>query len=533
MIGDEALYIFETGYRATRLVDTVPWASADAEEIAAEIIRRECGGKPILIVNDMTDQHFKGGQRMPKVGPLDRANVVALKLNVAFPNYSIRGALPIKEAAPRSAKGKTEPPQKKPSGGLYLFAGVPMSDPVKKTLDVVRRSMAPVSGFVLLPVESSGLVGALAEKVMKREKTKSRWAVILGQHMGGGLRQVVIRDGQLAMTRMTPVASLEADPDAWVEEVSQEFKATISYLSRFGYAPEDGIEVFVIATPSAGQALQSRIDVACNFTSYTVTEAAGVVGIQLGPQDDQYHADALHAAWIGRKTRFVLPMQAVDVKKIHAPRQAAMLAMLLLIGGGGYMGWQLMSQSQSLIEAQHTLQAQRRAQVDIESQYAAELARMEALGFDVRLIQGALRSFAELEKGGVHPLPLVQGIGRALGTDVRLDKIVVTTNTAQAQTSPARAQASGSDISKGGNFTATLTLSFPATIEPEVGVRQVGDLGRRLAAELPSEYSVEVVKQVADLSYTDNTVGEVGQSGPNARPRDDYRAEIAIKGPLL
>ena len=524
IIGDEALYIYETGFSKTRLIDTVPWAGKDLEDAVSDIIRRECRGKPVLVLNDMTDQHFKGGQRIPKVGPLDKANVVSRKLNVAFPNYPIRGALPVKDRSRGALRANA-------SGGLYLFAAVPMSEPVQKTLSAVKRSMSSIAGFVLLPVETSDMVRTLADKAMKRDKTKSRWAVMMGQHMGGGLRQVVTRDGQLAMTRMTPVTDLDADPQAWVNEVAQEFKATISYLSRFGYAPEEGMEVFVIATPSAGEELHARIDTECNFTSMTVTEAAHTLGIKLGVQDDQYHADPLQAAWVGQKSKFILPMEAMDVKKIHGPRQAATMAALLLFGGAAYFAYDAMSQSQAWLEARDNLQNQKRIQAEVEAQYQAELTRMQALGFDVKLIQSSLNTFRKLEGSGVHPLPLVLGIGKALGPELRLDKLSVTTAEPDPNAVP-QTDANGQPITPVGTFMATLNLSFPPTVDPEFGVRQVNDFSRRLSAELPPGYKVEVVKQVADLSYTDNTVGEVGQSG-GAGQQEDYQAEITIRGPLL
>jgi hypothetical protein len=526
IIGDEGLYVYETGFSKTRLIDSVTWGSKDLEETVSDIIRRECKGKPVLIVNDMTDQHFKGGQRIPKVGPLDKANVVARKLNVAFPNYPIRGALPVKDRA----RGKSLTPAL--SGGTYLFAAVPMSEPVQRTLSSVRASLAPISGFVLLPIESSDMVRALAEKAMKKDKRKSRWAVLLGQHMGGGLRQVITRDGQLAMTRMTPVADMDTDPQGWVNDVAQEFQATISYLTRFGYNPEDGMEVFVIATPSAGEQLRSQLSVECNFTSYTVTEAASTLGLKIGPQDDQYHADPLQAAWIGQKAKFILPMEAMDVKKIHAPRQAAMVAGLALFLGASYLAWETMSQAQALLMARENLLDQRRIQQNVESQYQSELERMQSLGFDVKLIQNSLRTFAELESSGIHPLPLVQAIGKALGPDLRIDKLTVTTQGPQLS-GPSSRPVPGS-TPPAGTFIANLVLSFPSSIDPEFSVRQVNDLSRRLSAELPEGYKVEIAKQVANMSYTDNTVGAVGQQTGSAQQRpENYQAELVIRGPLL
>jgi hypothetical protein len=365
-----------------------------------------------------------------------------------------------------------------------------------------------------LPIESSDMVKALAEKSMKREKTKSRWAVMIGQHMGGGLRQVITRDGQLAMTRMTPVTDLESNPEAWVNEVNQEFKATISYLSRFGYSPDDGTEVFVITTPSAGQELQSQIDLPCNFTHYTVNEAAEVLGFKIGPQADQYHADPLHAAWAARKSRFILPMEAMDIKKIYGPRQAAMFAALLLFLGAGYFSWQLVGHTQSWLESRDTLSAQKRSQTQVEAQYQVELDRMKALGFDIKLIQSSLKTFKALEADGIHPLPLFQIIGKALGPELRLDKLIVTRKGpdqlgTHAPPDPANPQPPLEEKDKS-SLEAVLTLSFPPTLNPEDGVKQINDLNRRLMASLPQGYESNVRKQVADLSYTENTAREVG-----------------------
>ena len=525
IIGDEALYIYDCAGNKSRLVDTVPWVAKGFESAVSGLIQRECKGKPLLIVNDMTDQHFKGGQRIPKVSPLDKMNVVQRKLAVSFPNYPIRGALAIKDRV-----GKTSALKANASGGLYLFAAVPMSEPVSKTLAAAKESLASIAGFALLPIESSDMVKALAEKAMKREKTKARWSVLIGQHMGGGLRQVVIRDGQLAMTRMTPVTDLKADPDAWVGEVAQEFKATISYLSRFGYSPDDGTEVFVIATPSAGQKLQDLIDVPCNFTTYTVTEAAEVLGFRIGQQEDQYHADPLHAAWIGRKNRFILPMEALDIKKIYGPRQAATVAALLLFCGMSYLAWQTMNEAQAWFVAKDDLSNQLRIQKEVEARYNEEAERMKALGFDVRLIHASLNSFKALEADGIHPLPFVQGIGNALGPELRIDKLVVKRRDPVPMNPPQYDPQTGLEVKNSPTLEAIMTLSFPPTIDPEEGVREVNGLVGRLGDELPG-YTIAVAKQIADLSYTENTQGEVGALG-EAEKTDDYKAEISIKGPL-
>ncbi|MGB3215202.1 MAG: hypothetical protein WBC26_10595, partial [Alphaproteobacteria bacterium] len=165
LITDDALLIFSVTARGVRLVDTVPWAVDNFEANVAAVVSKECGGKPVLILNDMVEQHYRK-ERIPKVSVMDKANVLQRKLMVAFPNYPVRAALPLKE---KTGKGDKALP-----GSVYIFAAVPDTDPFKKTMGAARRSLAPIAGFCLLPVEAAGMVKILAKKLTKG-KDKSKW----------------------------------------------------------------------------------------------------------------------------------------------------------------------------------------------------------------------------------------------------------------------------------------------------------------------------------------------------------------------
>ena len=228
LIADDALFIYSVTSRAARFIDAVAWGADDFVRTVEKLLRKECGGKPVLILNDMTDQYFKGGQRLPNVGMMDKQGVLRRKLQVAFPNYPIRGALPIKQKkGERPAPGADKAANARVAGDLYLFAGVPMAEPLVKTFEAVKASMVSVAGFTLLPIEASDMVRALSVKLAGKERRPSEWAIFIGQHQSGALRQVVTRNGQLAMTRITSVSSAEGDHATWAMDVYQEFKATL------------------------------------------------------------------------------------------------------------------------------------------------------------------------------------------------------------------------------------------------------------------------------------------------------------------
>lgn len=527
LVGDEALYIYNVAFNNVRLVGDIPWQTDDFDEAAVDLLRKECRGKSVLILNDMTDQHFKGGQRIPPVGMMDKLNLVKRKLQVAFPSYPIRGALPLGKNQ-SGAKGESK---KKGEGDLYLFAAVPASEPIVRTMSVAQKSMAPITGFFLLPIEAADMVQAVAKKVAGRKRQPSRWVIFVGQHRSGALRQVITRDGQLAMTRMTPLGEgANGGSDNWAREVNQEFRATISYLSRFGFSPDEGVDVIVVSNRPEGMALEALIDIPCHYVSMTAPEIARELGMSLGVQSNQAFADPLYAAWIGRKTRFTLPMKADEIDRVTTPRRMASVAMLLMLLSGGWLAWQAMSYTQSVMVAREDVSTQKEALSRAENDYNQEVERMQALGFDVRLVQGSIFAFDELEKRRMKPLSLIKKIGTAMGGQLRLDAMSVNYIShadAVSQIDPN----TGSEQSSGQpEVEASLKLSFPPTVEPEVGVREVEGFTRRLATEFPG-FTVQIEKNVAGFEYADSLQGTAGRSAKELA-EEDRVAVIKLKGPV-
>lgn len=523
LIGDENLYVYDVSSRAARLLDTVPWQADGIEDNVAALIRKECTGRPVMIVNDMTDQHFKGGQRLPRVGPLDKNNVLKRKLQVSFPNYPIRGALSLKKSGAPDSKLSSE--SKAISSGLYLFAAVPTSEPVVKAMEIVKRSLGAVAGFYLLPVESADMVGELARRLAGKTRPVSRWCVFIGQHHNGALRQVITRDGQLAMTRMTPVVDTDSDHELWAQEVSQEFKATISYLSRFGFSPEDGTDVMVVCNPTAGQVLEKSIDIPCHYTSFTAPEAARLLGISVGSQDEPRFADPLHVAWIGRKTKFSLPMNAAELSRIHQPRQVSAAAILLLMLGAAGSSWFVFDQFQTMLSQKEDLRRQKEIFTAAETAYAEEVGKMTALGVDIRLVNSALKVFNEWEAGRPKVLDMLKRIDKALGEDLRIDALSMAYSPVENQGEAVAVEGESPAYPK---VDLALKLSFPSSIEPEVGVREVNNLRRRLEAGFPG-FSVTVQKNIAGQEFSEAATGTASRTAREIAA-EKYAAELLIRG---
>jgi hypothetical protein len=515
LIGDDALYIYNSGLTVTQLVEVVPWSTASFEETVAEIISKECHSRPVLMLYDMVEQHYRK-ERMPKVGFLDKGNVLDRKLRIVFPQYKVRAALKLKDTGERGQ------PQGM-SGGLYLFSAIPGNDTYKKVLEAVRRSMAPIAGFCLLPLESSDMVKLLADKLSRKAGTKAKWVVFMGQHQSGALRQIVIKNGELALTRMTPVVDTDIDAKLWSSEVVQEFNATMSYLSRFGYAPEDGLEVIVIANPEAGDLLSEKIETPCHLTTLTASEAARLIGIGIGKQEDERYADPLHASWAGRKRNFILPMHSQEVADIHKPRQVAMFVMLLLLAGMVYLAWQVSVVSQDLLSLSDQLDSSQLRLNQMEAQYQEEVERKKAMGFDVELVQGSLQAYDNLNRTDMGPLDLFRKLGQSLGSEMNIDSLVVNKVVEKAGGDRYQTEQQEEKIF----LQAMFMMTMPASMGPTRANAAFESLRDRVQRNM-GDATVYIQKPPYNSTYNVEVTGSEGVV-QSIKEEDDYTPEMVIR----
>jgi hypothetical protein len=523
-MSDEGVYIYRAGGGRAQLVENISWQSPGFEQEVAEAIVRKGGGS-VLIFNDMVEQHYRK-ERVPKINSLDKKNVLKRRVSAAFPAYPIRSAIKLKEKAV-VADGAGN------AGDVYLLAAVPLSESVRKTLSAVQKSYASVSGFCLLPVESASMVHAVSRKLKKNSGRSSVWTIFVGQHRGGSLRQIVTKNGELALTRMTPIIDSDMDQDVWSSDVASELKGTMSYLSRFGFDPSEGLDVIVIANNAAADRLVSKIDFECNLNILTATEAAGILGLKSARQEDQRYADTLHVGWLGKKSSLVMPLDAPQLAQIIRPAQMAAAASIILFAACGYLGYETYVNFTKWSSARQELETAQQQLASVTQEHAAEVAKKNAAGVDFLLMESSVQVFNTLEKRAMKPLPVFDMIGRSLGPDLHLQSLEVKPvagqdvpeNNVESPYVPA-------DKIPQKEYEVVIRLVFPAKLAPEIGVQKVADLEKRLKANLP-QHQVSVIKQVADLSYTGNFVGESTNQEKKEEEQKDYEAQIMIRGSLI
>lgn len=527
LLSDEGLNIYDVGSNRSSLVESVPWVTQDFEDAVAEVITKKCRGKPVLILNDMVEQHYRK-ERVPKVSSFDRANVIKRRVSAAFPSYPIRSAIKLKEKAPQRGEA---------SGDIYLFAAVPLSDNVRRTLAAVQKSYSAIAGFCLLPVESSSMVYTLAKKLAKVTERPATWTVFVGQHQNGNLRQIVTKNGELALTRMTPIVDSDIDHETWSSEVVGELKGTMSYLSRFGFDAGDGLDVIVIANNSVADRVAAKVDFDCNLNVLTATEAANLLGVKVGRQEDQRYADQLHTAWSGRKASFTMPLQAPQIDKISGPAKLATAASIILLAGCGYFAYQSFIHATTWAKNAENLSLAEQTLARVKQEHADEVAKKASIGIDFILIENSTKVFNTLDAKSMKPLPVFDMVGKALGPDIHIRSlevrpVVSDTSLLQDPSVQPADPAAAPEAPKPKEYEMVIRIIFPAELAPEIGVKKIAELEQRLKNNLPN-HRVNVIKQVADLSYTGNFVGEATSAKPKNGEKQDYEAQIMIRGTMI
>jgi hypothetical protein len=519
---DEALYVYEVTPKQVRLVRSIPWGQDNFEQTVVRLIAEECGKNPIRIVNDMVEQHYRKERVVTSgVSFLDKKTMVDRKLGMAFPNLQVRASMKLKEKVKSSTNITSD---------IYIFAAIPSNLQFNKTINVANHSSASFRGFGLLPVETSDMVKLLSKKMQQKNDKTSQWVVMIGQHRNGGLRQVVIKDGEIALTRMTPISDTDEDPKAWSDEVFQEFRSTMSYLTRFGFHNDDGLDIILVSNPEPGDLVRQKISAQYNFKHITPTAAADLLGLKIGEQETQRYSDVLDIAWIAKKRSFIMPMQSKIIDHFAMPRKTAEAASVLLVLSAGFFAYQAFNSFQTIIAKSDDIQNVRSRLTAVNTEYQQELQKKEELGFNIDLIHGSVRLVEEWKTQKLDMMGLFNGIGASLVDGMRIDRLAVERVKQEENTADTYQQNYYDPAMEGQKdvlFETRLQLIYPSNADVEAGNLEVQAFADRLQQTFP-DYGVSVSKLLKDYNFVEEITVESGTE-KSQEAGQEYVAEILIE----
>lgn len=536
LMGEEGVVLYSPSGKGVERELSLSWEVPNFDEQLVAALKGKNQGKALLIVFDGADQTYRKEENIPKLSPIDRPRFVKRKLEYAFPSYPIRASYEIK---PPNAKGGFFAAAQQPAQNRsYLFVALPELEQVDHITQVIYEASTPIAGFGLLPLESTGLVAELSEKLFATQGKKSRWAMIIGQHETGGLRQVVIKDGNLALTRLTPTSDSGTSGTGWVEEVTREFRATLTYISRFGYTEADGLDVVIIAGDIEKAFFDSRAMPVTNFQCLNINEALQVIGAKSPGIEKGNFADALDAAWTAKKGSLKLSVKVPGVSRIKGPRLAARAASaVLVLGVVGLLGLSA-ADVKEYASLQSEISDKENQKTMLDREYKESAKAFDGLEMMPDALKAALNVKKNLDNNTLNIRHLLHALKGSLPSDVHVEALRVNHDLSDAMKPPS-APTPGLNLgapkpsSEKGTLTLNFQFSLPERMSLEEKVTRAEELQRSLG-DVFKDYDIQIVHQFEDISRQGTLSSTSGHDGTGDETnKQDSFAEIQLSGPPL
>ncbi|GAB5388373.1 MAG: hypothetical protein Alpg2KO_13410 [Alphaproteobacteria bacterium] len=288
--------------------------------------------RPIHLLIDLAEIKLRI-ETVPKATTFDRKRLVARRLDAVYPNAPASAAMPL-DTAPIGFEAELA------EGRLpYLLAALPESAEWAAWAEWLAGLPNPIGSIRFLPIEQSSMVHRLSHLLELDGEEAPPWTLYLAPHRSGGMRQVVVTaSGTYAMTRLTPLSDPEGTLQDVAADVRDEIAATISYLSRIGYEPGDGLDVIVCADAALEPVLTELPIGRGRLRVIEAGKAGKMLRLRGTAFENDDDADLLAAAWAASRPRPALSLPTENL--IPARRENLRVAQLrkLLWGACIVMG---------------------------------------------------------------------------------------------------------------------------------------------------------------------------------------------------
>lgn len=428
VLGDEGVALFLTNGKKIERECSLPWLVPNFEDELISVLKAKNSSTPVFILYDALEQQYRK-EDIVKTNILDQQKLVKRKLSSLFPNVLAYAHIHLKP-------GKKDKKAPKSKHNSYLIAAIPQTEHMKRIQYVLTESRVDISGMALLPVESSSFANTFMKKITGKKKAdkdtpSARWTLMISHHETGGLRQIFTKDGTLALTRLTPLSDNSSENANWAEEVYREYTGTMSYISRFGFNPNDGLDIIVICNEQNKQLLKTHDFKDANLHLLTIDEAYNLFGFSFSSKrknpTDQY-ADLLHAGWLARQRRLKMPFKIDWIQSIAIPRKVAksaaalMFIGILALGGLNFNTWQ------KYLGLKDDIAGKESQKTALEKEYDLEAKIFDVLPVRPQTVRVALELKELMEKKSIQPPLTYQRINSVFRGQATLLSISLTDN---------------------------------------------------------------------------------------------------------
>lgn len=479
---------------------------------------------PLIVLFDVVEQQYRR-ENIPKVGFTDKSKVIGRRLAMAFPQQQMRAYLLSKQ------KGREN------EGLVALFAGLAPNLAIVQIMDAILSSEVYIEGAGLLPLESTAMTVKLFEELRKNSKSRrpARWTILMSHHKTGGLRQIIVKEDELALTRMTPIVIDTNRAEAFADEVVREFNATLTYLSRFGYVPSDGLELCIIGIPAVNQRLRQYQLPVNELYTLTPMEAGNLLKLKpMLAQDMAGYGEIIHAGWVAMQRGLAVSLSSPLIDKIKKARQFARFANIGLFLGILYLGWQLWNLQSNIMDLKSDISMQRSQQVSLQGDLDALTKKLDTLKYEPEKIKTLMGVYEEYQKLNIDIQPTLNALLPMLNTPkFFLSNIEISQEEkldASTPAMPPEPLPDGTEPKK--KITLQMTIGFAKSIPVEQAARNTLEFADNLRKRFPGR-EIVIMEMVGDLAIDKTVQGTSQQPGQIAGPgagAEKMTSKLEFKG---
>ena len=475
LIGDDGVLLVSAGKRGDPLrlfatsIDDEAGVAAIREALYAE------PKTPLCVLIDTLDQSYRS-EGLPRVNPLDQAKVVRRRLEMTFPGGNLRGARRLRDDAERRTQKQ------------YMFVAVGDTPHLQAWLRFVEAVPNPLLRVGTLPLESAGLVGRI-QQIDPESAGPRTWYALVTWQRTGGFRQIIVHQGHLAFTRLTPGLEDPASPALIAGTLERDLRSSLGYLTRLGFKEGDLLRLVIVA-PQETHATLAALRIAGEAPTAVTPQAFGArMGLRIRA-DDRF-GDELHAAWFAQApitTLQIMPRKLNERRLVDEAAAWSLRAGVAALAGAGLYGTLLFVQT--LLDEQAFAEREPQLAGAVQRVRAAE----EALGIfsiPVGTVRGTIELKEMLQRNDVHPWSMLLAVTRSLSPEERLDHLDWRPYEAQ----PGTGQQAGQGTRQDGPppMETLLSVRFEETVPRNEVVERTDALRDRIAALLQDQL-VEVAR---------------------------------------
>ncbi|MFO0388623.1 MAG: hypothetical protein ACK502_02740 [Alphaproteobacteria bacterium] len=351
-IGDEGtilVYIKDGTVQSRQFVpDTSPQSLGEFRQT----IIKDANASIIMVLDTMDQTYLQ--QTLPPVSSLSVNKLIKRRLDREFGSVEIKGALPLG----RETTGRKD--------WNFIMVAVEKSPQLAAWLEFVEDLPNHFRGIRLVSVESENIVKFIDKAAnLNADGAKHKWKFFVSHNKVGGFRQVILKDGRIVFTRLAqPIG--ESNIEMVAGNIEQEMQSTIEYMKRLSFNPQDGLDIYIIASSGIKAAIDRKKFPTAVMHIYTPYEFAECMGIEGATQPADQFGDVILAATIGCSRKHVLPFTTVHSKRVDQYRQLLAMQRMVgvvcsvgMVGYAGVLGVGMFSMSQEAGDMEDKMKSQR------------------------------------------------------------------------------------------------------------------------------------------------------------------------------